>query len=200
MPGGFTAGVNAATNRRQVQLQAQRDAEQLRQTQRVEDQQDNVIAAIAQQAEAEAAELRAEVNIGKLDNAFTGIAEGNFDDFEDFIADPENADVLKSMPALTEAFPGGIRNVRRFNPNEPNDVEARNALAAGMFGDNKTYDEMFEGQRKFIDDNTVIVETPSGPRAVRSDEFLELLGSTERRAKARRTFNDNNVKLATTYA
>ena len=188
---------NSLTNRRQVQLQAERDKIAMQSTKRIEDQQDNTMAAIQAEADSRIEELRERAMIGGLDAAFEGVANRNFDSLNDFMADPENMELVQGMPALTEAFGDSIKSVRQFNPNSDNDIAARNLYAQELSGGKSDYETSPDGLKKFIDDNVVAVDLAGGgTELVRSDEFLELLGTTERRTSARRVFNTKNDEIA----
>ena len=188
---------NSISNRRQVQLQAERDRVELTGKRAVQTQQQETIAAIQADTDARIGELRDKATIGELDMAFEGVANRNFDALNDFMADPDNLEMLQGMPALTDAFGDSPRAFRQFNPNSESDVAARNKYAQEFTGGKSNYDDSFDGLKKFIDDNTIAVDLAGGgTELVRADEFLELLGTTERRSAARRIFNTKNDEIA----
>ena len=201
---GFAQGVTASVNsrrslseRNRIQVQAEMDAEILGQRK-------DTAAAIEAQAkldeqmakDRENDSRQAMFTLDKLDGALVDAAYGDLDSFNDFIAEPENAEILLNSPAIRETFGAGIKGLEQFNPQNTYHTEAREEFVRGM-GQNKTYESLSDPEKQFVDTHMLMASLDNGQvAAMRSDELLVDLSVGERRSKARRLTADLDTTLA----
>ena len=136
------ASRRATTEREQIQFQAEKDRALMAQRQQVAgaiDQQAELAAAQARNAELDARD--AARTIDKLDGAFVDAAYGDLDAFHDLMGEPENAQMLKEMPAIREAFGAGISGLDVFNENNQDHIDARDSFAIETF-EGRPYDHL----------------------------------------------------------
>ena len=172
---GYAATVANLANKDRVRLQAKIDEHQFNRQQVADEKRDELVAAIGDLDDRER-ELDANLKLGAVDNAMMGIAEGDWDSFNDFFKVPENRVILQDSPQLADEFGGKVNNIRRFNPEDPNDVAARDKFAQIITkGDSSTYNELFPGMKEYFDKNSLVMADVEGvgPVAMRSDDLLE---------------------------
>ena len=194
---GYSATVANLANKDRVRLQAKIDEHQFGRQQTADKKRDELVIALGELDDRER-ELDANLKLGAIDTAMIGVAEGDWDAFEDYFKVPENRVVIQDSPQLMDEFKGKVNNLRRFNPTDPKDVAARDKFAQSITkGETMTYDELFPGMKEYFDNNSLIIADVEdvGPVAIRSDDLLETLGTTQRRAKARRIFESRNVEI-----